>query len=87
MLVTNFGCWRQNFNIDDIFGMLVPEAMLKDRKPSSTSQSCRQHILSPTSVTNIDVAVTTDQEGSTIELPFGNNKSTQADKKLDNLSL
>ena len=38
--------------------------MLKDRgcwwqnrpKPSPTSQSCRQHISSPTSVTNIDVA-------------------------------
>ena len=47
MLVTIFGCWWQNFDIGDIFWML----MLKDRgcwgqnrlKPSPTSQNCRQH--------------------------------------------
>ena len=50
VLVTSFGCW-------------CPTLMLKYRgcwwrkqKQSSTSQSCRQHISSPTSVTNIDVA-------------------------------
>ena len=50
ILVTSFGCW-------------CPTSMLKDRgcwwrkrpKPSPTSQSCHQHISSPTSVTNIDV--------------------------------
>ena len=52
ILVTSFVCWW-------------PTPMLKDRgywcqtrqKLSSTSQSCRQYISSPTSVTNIDVAV------------------------------
>jgi len=47
---TFFGCW-------------CPTLMLEDRgcwrrkrlKPSPTSQSCHQHILSPTSVINIDV--------------------------------
>ena len=51
ILVTSFRCW-------------CPTSMLKDRgcrwqnrpKLSPTSQSCRQHISSPTSVTNIDVA-------------------------------
>ena len=50
ILVTSFGCW-------------CPTLMLKDRgcwwhnqpKPLPTSQSCRQHISSPTSVANIDV--------------------------------
>ena len=52
ILVTSFGCW-------------CPALMMKDRgcwwqkrpKQSPTSKSCRQHISSPTSVTNIDVAV------------------------------
>ena len=44
ILVTSFGCWR--------LMMLV----IKMAKPSPKSQSCRQHISSPTSVTNIDVA-------------------------------
>ena len=50
ILVTSSGCW-------------CPTPMLKYRgcwwrkrpKPSPTFQSCRQHISSPTSVTNIDV--------------------------------
>ena len=50
--MTSFVCWW-------------PTPMFKDRgcwcktrqKLSSTSQSCRQHISSPTSVTNIDVAI------------------------------
>ena len=59
MLVTFFWCWWQNFVNGDIFGMLEPDANVrrrKRRKPSPTSQSCRQHISSPSSVTNIDVA-------------------------------
>ena len=52
ILVTSFGYW-------------CPTLMLKDRvcwwqkrpKPSPTSQSCHQHISSPTSVTKIDVTI------------------------------
>ena len=59
ILVTFFGCW-------------CPTLMLKDRgywwqkrqKPSSTSQSCRQHISSATSVTNIDVVNSSQQQHS-----------------------
>ena len=51
IFVTSFGCW-------------CPTLMLKDRgccwqkrpKPSPTSHNCRQHISSPTSVTNINIA-------------------------------
>ena len=48
ILVTSFGCW-------------CPMLMLKNKgcwwlKRSKPSLSCRQHISSPTSVTNIDVA-------------------------------
>ena len=69
MLVINYGCWWQNFDIGDILWMLsdanVTFVMLKDRgywrrkKPKlwQTSQGCRQHILSPTSVTNIDIVI------------------------------
>ena len=71
MLVTS-ECWWQFSGISDIISILVASfgccwltLMLKDGgcwwqnrpKPSPTSQSCRQHISSPTSVTNIDVAV------------------------------
>ena len=58
--------WWQFLDVSDririlvtIFGCRCPKLMLKDTetKPSPTSQSCHQHILSPTSVTNIDVAV------------------------------
>jgi len=42
--------------------MFVPDAYVKNGenmpKMSATSQSCRQQILSPISVTSIDVAVT-----------------------------
>ena len=69
MLVTL--SWWQFFDVSDIISILVtpfgcwcPTLMFKDRgswwkkriKLSPTSQSCPQHILSPTSVTNIDVA-------------------------------
>ena len=43
--------WRQNFDIGDIFWIMVPDA--------GTNIFCRQLISSPTSVTNIDV--TADQ--------------------------
>ena len=63
-LMKIFGDEWQNFHIDDIFWCWCPTLLLKDRecwwqkrlKPSPTSQSCCQHISSPTSVTNIDVA-------------------------------
>ena len=70
-LVTIFGCWWQFSGVGDSitilvtsFGCWCPTIMLIDRgcwwqnrpKPSPTSQSCRQHISSPTSVANIDVA-------------------------------
>ena len=50
-MVTSFECW-------------CPTLMLRDRgcwlpnspKPSATSKNCHQHISSPTSITNIDVA-------------------------------
>ena len=53
ILVTSFGCWY-----------ILADRNVKNRgfwrqkrpKPSPTSQSCRQHISSPTSVTNIEVA-------------------------------
>ena len=67
-LVTSWYWW---LTVDDSFRMLAtelrswyPTFMLRDRgcwwpkwpKPSPTSKNCHQHILSPTSVTNIDVA-------------------------------
>ena len=66
MLVTDVGdktCWT----ILPAFGWWCPTLILKDRgcwwqkrpKPSPTSQSCNQHISSPTSVTNVDVADST----------------------------
>ena len=68
MLVTSW-CWW--LTVNDNFRMLAtelrswyPTLMLRDRgcwwpkwpKPSPTSKNCHQHISSPTSVTNIDVA-------------------------------
>ena len=62
--------WTGYIDVGGKFWMLVtefrycPTLMIKDRgcwwqkwrKPSPIFQSCRQHITSPTSVTNIDVA-------------------------------
>jgi len=70
MLVTL--CWQQFLSIGDRISTVAKSfecwcstPMLKYRwcwwrkwpKPSPTSQSCRQHISSPTFVTNIDVAL------------------------------
>ena len=46
MLVTDLRCWWQNHYVGDFLNVL---------NRSTTSQTCRQHIWSPTSVTNIDV--------------------------------
>jgi len=56
MLVT-CGCWLINVLDDRCWWQNLP-------KPSSTSQSCRQHIWSPTSVANIDVAVLDSETSS-----------------------
>ena len=64
MLVMIFGCWWRNFDVGDIFWMLLPTLMLKhtgrwwQKQPNASllSQCCRQNISSPTSVTNIDAA-------------------------------
>ena len=51
ILVTSFECWCPTL------GMKDRECWWRKRpKPSPRPQSCRQHISSPTSVTNIDVA-------------------------------
>ena len=50
-----FWCWWQNFDIDDIFWILMLDSYFK-RWWRKIAQKCRQHISSPTSVTNINVA-------------------------------
>jgi len=67
LLIISQCCWP-NFDIDDFFLMLVPDDNVKTDiiidtgcwwrkriKPSPTSQNCRQHISSQTTVTNINV--------------------------------
>ena len=57
MLVTS-GYWWLNFDVGDIFWIMVTETNVKRLKwpnPSPTSYSGHQYILSLTSVTNIDV--------------------------------
>ena len=46
--------WRF-MDVGDILAMLLPDAYVKWPKPPPTSYDCHQHILSLTSVTNIDV--------------------------------
>lgn len=46
-LVTIFGCWWQNFDVDDNFPVLAPETNVKMVK-LVTNIFCHQHILSPT---------------------------------------
>ena len=53
MLVTDFGCWWQNNYVGDFFRYVDDILNVLNRSP--TSQTCHQHIWSPTSVTNIDV--------------------------------
>ena len=62
-LVTILGFWWKNFDLSEIFWMLVPDAYVKDSwcwwpkwlKPSPISSIGHQHIPSPSSVINIDV--------------------------------
>ena len=55
MMVTDFKSWWQNHNIGDFFRYVGEFLNVLNRSP--TSQTCHQHIWSPTSVTNIDVTL------------------------------
>ena len=55
MMVTDFRCWWHNHYVDDFFRYV--DDFLNVLNRSLTSQTCHQHIWSPTSVTNIDVTV------------------------------
>ena len=55
MMVTDFRCWWQNHYVGDFFRYVGDSSNLLNRSP--TSQSCHQHIWSPTSVTNINVTL------------------------------
>ena len=55
MMVTDFRCWCQNHYVDDLFRYVGDFLNVLNR--SRTSQTCHQHIWSPTSVTNIDVTI------------------------------
>ena len=52
MMVTDLRCWWQNHCVGDSF-RYVGDFLNLNRSP--TSQTCHQHIGSPTFVTNIDV--------------------------------
>ena len=53
MMVTGLRCWWQNHYVGDLFRYVGD--FLNALNRSSTSQTCHQHIWSPTSVTRIDV--------------------------------
>ena len=53
MMVTDLRCWWQNHYVGDSFRYANDFLNVFNRSP--TSQTCHQHIWSPTSVTNIDV--------------------------------
>ena len=53
MMVTVYRCWWQNHNACDFFRYIGDFLNVLNRSP--TSQTCHQHILSPISVTNIDI--------------------------------
>ena len=55
MMVTDFRCWWQNHYVGDFFRYVSDFLNVLNRSP--TSQTCHQHIWSPTSVTNIDVTI------------------------------
>ena len=62
MLVTDFGCWWQNNYVGDFFRYVGDFLNVLNRSP--TSQTCHQHIWSPTSVTNIDITTKEFEEYS-----------------------
>ena len=70
MLVTDLRCWWQNHYVGDFFRYVGDFLNVLNR--SSTSQTCHQHIWSPTSVTNIDVTEfqTSLKYGLPIDLTF-----------------
>ena len=51
--VGDLRCWWQNHYVGDFFRYVGDFLNVLNRSP--TSQTCHQHIWSPTSVTNIDV--------------------------------
>jgi len=53
MMVTDLRFWWQNHYVGDFFRYVGDFFSVFNRSP--TSQTCHQHIWSPTSVTNIDV--------------------------------
>ena len=55
-MVTDFRCWWQNHYVGDFF-RYVGDFLNVLNLNVPTSQTCHQHIWSPTSVTNIDVAI------------------------------
>ena len=55
MMVTYFRCWWQNHYVGDFFRYVGDFLNILNR--SLTSQTCHQHIWSPTSITNIDVTI------------------------------
>ena len=55
MMVTDFGCRWQNYYVGDFFRYVGDFLNVLNRSP--TSQTCHQHIWSPTSFTNIDLTV------------------------------
>ena len=55
MMATDFRCWWQNHYVGDLFRYVGDFLNVLNRSP--TSQTCHQHIWSPTSVTNIDVTL------------------------------
>ena len=55
MMVTDLRCWWQNHYVRDFVRYVGDFLNVSNRSP--TSQTCHQHIWSPTSVTNIDVTI------------------------------
>ena len=53
VMATDLRCWWQNHYAGDFFRYIDNFLNVLNRLP--TSQTCHQHIWSPTSVTNIDV--------------------------------
>ena len=53
--MTYLRCWWQNHYVGDFFRYVGDFLNVLNRSP--TSQTCHQHIWSPTSITNIDVTV------------------------------
>ena len=68
MMVTDFRCWWQNHYVGDFFRYVGDFLNVFNRSP--TSQTCHQHIWSPTSVTYIDVTVITCENFLSDKVPL-----------------